>query len=68
MNEAAIEHLLHQIDALSEADRRVLQQRLLGREEAAWRIATAQARAEATARGIDQQAIDRAVDAARRAS
>jgi len=52
MNEAAIEHLLHQIDALSEADRRVLQQRLLGREEAAWRIATAQARAEATARGM----------------
>lgn len=58
---ATVEHILALIDKLPEADLELLEERLAQRTEVAWRKQAEQARKEATAAGIDQQAIDEAV-------
>jgi hypothetical protein len=58
----AVQEILARIDQLSEKDRALLEQHLAEREEEEWKLAAEQARAEASQRGIDQAAIDRAID------
>ncbi len=57
-----VDVILHQIERLDEADRLVLEQRLQELEEAEWKKEAENARAMACERGIDQPAIDAAVD------
>ncbi|MDB5172099.1 MAG: hypothetical protein JWN51_872 [Phycisphaerales bacterium] len=65
MSEAAVQDILKRIDSLPEADRLLLEQRLAERVEAEWQREAAAARAEAQRRGLDQAAIDRAVEEVR---
>jgi hypothetical protein len=65
MSEAAVQDILKRIDSLPEADRLLLEQRLAERLEAEWQREAAAARAEAQRRGLDQAAIDRAVEEVR---
>lgn len=62
MGEANVRDILNQIDRLPEPDRLLLEQRLAERAEAEWLRETAAARTQAVERGIDQAAIDRAVE------
>jgi hypothetical protein len=57
----AVQEILHRIQQLSEADRLLLDDYLAQQEEDAWRAESENARREASAKGIDQAAIDRAV-------
>ncbi len=59
MNEAAVQEILQRIQQLPEEDRLLLEARLAEDE---WRRAAAGARPAAGARGIDQAAIDRAIE------
>jgi len=61
MSEAAVEHILHQIQQLPEEDRLLLEQRLAEWAEAEWRREAEEARRIARERGLDQAAIDQAV-------
>jgi hypothetical protein len=65
MGEAAVRDILIQIEKLPDADRLLLEQRLAERAEAEWVREAAAARELARQRGIDQAAIDQAVDHAR---
>lgn len=65
MGEAAVRDILSQIERLPDADRLLLEQRLAERAEAEWVREAAAARELARQRGIDQAAIDQAVDHAR---
>lgn len=65
MSAATVREILEKIDRLPEADRLLLEQQLAGRVEAEWLREAAIARDLAKKRGIDQDAIDRAVDAVR---
>jgi hypothetical protein len=58
MNCPAVQHILDEIDRLSNEDREVLASRL---EETLWRRDLDRMRAEALRRGIDEPAIDRAL-------
>jgi hypothetical protein len=65
MNRTAVDELLDRINQLPEDDRELLDRRLAEQEEAEWRCETEKAREEARKRGLDQEAIDRAVHAER---
>jgi len=65
MGEAAVLSILKQIDSLPEADRLLLERQLAARAEAEWLRESQAARDIARTRGIDQAAIDRAVEAVR---
>lgn len=64
MSEAVLD-ILHRIEALPEPDRLLLQEHLARTAEAEWLREAEEARRLARARGIDQAAIDRAVEAVR---
>ena len=65
MGEAAVRHILNQIDNLPEVDRVLLEEQLAERAEAEWVREAQSARETARHRGIDQAAIDKAVEEAR---
>jgi len=65
MSEATIEEILQKIDQLPESERLLLEKRLAEREDTEWRQATDEARRAAKERGLDQAAIDEAVDRVR---
>ncbi|HKB06053.1 MAG TPA: hypothetical protein VKD90_27915 [Gemmataceae bacterium] len=64
MSETVLD-ILHRIEALPERDRLLLQEHLARAAEAEWQREAAEARRLARAKGIDQAAIDRAVEADR---
>lgn len=65
MSQATVYDLLDRIQRLPEEDRLLLDELLATREEAEWRQEADRARRIARERGIDQEAIDRAVHAVR---
>ena len=65
MSRSAVREILHKIDALPQKDRDRLERALAARAEAAWKRLAKQARAQARRRGIDQTAIDGAVERVR---
>ena len=62
---ATVPQILRQIDQLSEPDRLLLEKTLAQRVEAEWLREARRARRLASARGIDQAAVDRAVEEVR---
>lgn len=64
MSEAVLE-ILQRIQQLPEDDRRVLEEHLAREAEAEWRREADEARRLAKQHGIDQAAIDRAVEQTR---
>ena len=60
-----VNDILIMIDRLSATEREELDNRLAERLELQWRLEAQRARKEASERGIDQGAIDRAIDDAR---
>jgi hypothetical protein len=58
----SVKEILREIDALNEEDRLALDQHLASRLEEEWQREAKAAREEAQRRGIDQAAIDRAVE------
>jgi hypothetical protein len=64
MSEAVLD-ILHRIEQLSEEDRLLLEERLALAADAEWRREADEARKIAREKGIDQAAIDRAVEKAR---
>ena len=64
MSEAVLD-ILHRIDALPEQERLLLQEYLARAAEAEWQREAEEARRLARAKGIDQAAIDQAVEAVR---
>ena len=65
MSAPTVEDILQRIRALSEAERELLERRLDEQRESEWARAAAIARREAANVGIDQDAIDRAVEETR---
>lgn len=57
-----LEAILEQISLLNADDRLLLEQRLRDLAEVEWRTEADEARAIARVRGVDQQAIDDAID------
>ncbi len=57
-----LDAIWQQIEHLNEADRLVLEQRILANTESQWRQETQSARETARERGIDQKSIDDAVE------
>jgi len=64
MSEAVLD-ILHRIQELPEHDRMLLQEHLAREAEAEWRREADEARRIAREKGIDQAAIDQAVEAVR---
>jgi len=64
MSEAVLD-ILHRIEQLPDEDRLVLEEHLAVAAEAEWRREAEEARKVAREKGIDQAAIDRAVEKAR---
>ena len=62
MSRAAVKEILQKIDALPQKDRQQLERELAARNETEWTRLARQARVQARRRGIDQAAIDRAVE------
>lgn len=62
MSRSTVESILHDIEALNEEDRLHLERELARRFEAQWTDEAAKARGEAARRGIDQAAIDAAIE------
>jgi hypothetical protein len=58
----AVREILDRIDQLPEADREVLERELAERAEAEWRREAANAQEEARRRGLDDAAIDQAIE------
>ena len=65
MGKSAVRDILSQIERLPEADRALLESELYLRAEAQWQREATAARKLARQRGIDQAAIDRAVEQVR---
>ena len=65
MNRSNVRDVLDRIEKLSEADRVLLDEQLEARAEAEWQREAAAAEDVARERGIDQAAIDRAVEEVR---
>ncbi|HEY7090862.1 MAG TPA: hypothetical protein VH518_22380 [Tepidisphaeraceae bacterium] len=65
MSRSAVQQILEKIDALPEKDRHRLERELATRAEAEWKRLAKRARGQARRRGIDQAAIDRAVEQTR---
>ena len=68
MSESAVQEILERIQQLPDEERMLLNERLAEFAEEEWRHATAAARSSARARGIDQTAIDRAIEELRHPS
>ncbi len=64
----AVHEILDRIQRLPAEDRLVLEECLAQQEEAQWRREAEEARSLARQRGIDQAAIDRAIDKIRHRS
>ncbi len=62
MSDATVDNILQQIDQLSEDDRVRLQERLAELAESEWQREAEAARRVAREKGIDQAAIDQAVE------
>ena len=62
MNETLVRDILDRIDRLPEDDRLLLECRLAERAEAQWRRETLAAEEESVRRGIDDAAIQRAIE------
>ncbi len=62
MPKASVQEILREIEALPEDDRLALEQELTRRLDDEWGEEAGQARQEARRRGVDQAAIDRAID------
>ena len=58
----AVKAIIQKIDALEDQDRLALEQELARRLEREWTKEATQARKEARRKGIDQAAIDRAIE------
>ena len=65
MSVGTVEEILRQIEALPEEDRRLLEERLAMHAVTEWRQDAESARQVARDRGLDQAAIDAAVQAVR---
>jgi hypothetical protein len=65
MSRAAVDDILDRIKQLPTEDRRLLDELLAQQEDQEWREEAARARELARSQGIGQEAIDRAVYAAR---
>lgn len=65
MGEATVREILDRIDKLPEPDRLLLEQRLAEKAQAEWLREATAARESARQRGIDQAAIDKAIEALR---
>ena len=65
MVHANVDEILRQIEELSEEDRLVLEARLTELAEKEWKREAEKARQMAKQRGVDQAAIDRAVEETR---
>lgn len=65
MSVGTVEEILRQIEALPEEDRRLLEERLATHADTEWRQEAEVARQVARDRGLDQAAIDAAVQAVR---
>jgi hypothetical protein len=65
MSRAAVKEILEKIEALPQRDRLQLEHELAARTEAEWTHLARKARAQARRRGIDQAAVDRAVERTR---
>lgn len=65
MTRSAVGEILQKIDALPRRDRLRLERELAARAETEWQKLARQARAKARRNGIDQAAIDRAVERTR---
>jgi hypothetical protein len=61
MSEATVQEILQQIEQLPEEDRLLLEKRLAELAENEWKREAEKARQAARAQGLDQAAIDRAV-------
>jgi hypothetical protein len=68
MSHSAVQEILQRIQELPDEERLLLEARLAELAEDEWRQAAAEARRAARARGIDQAAIDRAIEELRRPS
>jgi len=62
MSETLVRDILNRIDQLPEEDRLLLERRMTERAEAQWHREVAVALREAERRGIDDAAIERAID------
>lgn len=65
MSQATVYEILERIQQLPSEDRLLLDDLLAQQEDAEWREEAARAKQMAREKGIDQEAIDRAVHAAR---
>ena len=65
MSRTAVDEILARIKELPDDERLVFDELLAQEEDLEWREEAAKARESATGRGIDQEAIDRAVQAVR---
>jgi hypothetical protein len=61
MSSPVVEEILQRIEQLSAEDRLLLEERLVERAEAEWKQETEKVRQLARQRGLDQSAIDRAI-------
>ncbi len=62
MSEAAVQDILRKIEQLPEEERLLLEARLAELAEAEWQREAERARQKARAQGIDQAAIDKAIE------
>ena len=62
MSQITVDGIFEEIKQLSDMDRLTLQKKLAEFTEAEWQVEVKKASGEAMARGIDQAAIDRAIE------
>ncbi len=62
MIKTSIRNILRDIESLGEKERLALERELAARAEAKWAIQARKARSRARRTGIDQEAIDRAIE------
>lgn len=62
MSQATVDHIIEEIQKLSDEDRMVLDRRLAELDEAQWQAEAAQARRIAAEDGIDEAEIQRRID------
>jgi len=60
-----VEEILRQIQELSENDRRLLEKRMAQLADEEWQLEAAEARRVAKEKGLDQAAIDKAIEETR---
>ena len=65
MSHAEVDHIIREIEQLSEDDRDALAQRLAEQEERDWQLEASSARDRAKKNNLDQAAIDQAIEQAR---